>query len=216
MKIYNDIILAILGICISWLLIFLLYDLPKGLMIFAISNQYPKSQHLGYYRVVFLFRSWDYRRFGSLFCRIFPLGVVGILVSLQIYIPQYFVVERLGVDFLGFFASIMYLFIFIVRIVNSIGHSVSSRLARYLINNDKDKFLKLILKILLIGITVGFVGILLNNYAGKTILRLLYTREYSQHSYLLNLILLAGIIRFCASVFPCLPDSRCHSITSYI
>jgi O-antigen/teichoic acid export membrane protein len=132
-----------------------------------------------------------------------PLGVVTMLLSLQTSIPRYFVEGSLGESGLGIFAGMAYLIIVGTTVIQAVGQSASPRLARYYATGDLAGARSLLTKLLGMGLLVGFAGVAVAALAGRTILSLLYTAEFSRHADVLILMMVAGGISYVGTFLGC-------------
>lgn len=142
---------------------------------------------------------YDWRKMRRLIILSLPLGLVLMMGSLNTNIPRYFLEYYSNEIFLGYFAAITYLIVVGSTIMNALGQSASPRLARYYALGEVKKFKNLILKMNLIGIIIGSIGIGLAAIYGKEILAIIYDENYSQYSKAFVLVMVSGAVSYIGS-----------------
>ena len=128
-----------------------------------------------------------------------PLGAVMMLNSLDTNLPRIIIEKYLGEVALGYFTSIAYLIVAGNLFIQSVGQAFSPRLAKLYYNNSFKLFYKILIVLILLGISIGTIGLLISILFGKLILTILYDDSYIQYSNLLNLIMVSGMFNFAAS-----------------
>jgi len=128
---------------------------------------------------------WELRKLFSLARLASPLGLVMMLIVLNNSIPRYFVEEHLGKAPLGIFGAIGYLGVIGAMVVGALGESITPRLSRAYMRNDKSEFLGLWLRLAGFGTALGAVGVVVSIVAGPQILSVLYGPDYAAESDLL-------------------------------
>jgi O-antigen/teichoic acid export membrane protein len=123
-----------------------------------------------------------------------PLGVVMALVSLNINLPRYLLVKYMGEAELGIFASMAYLVVAAILIINALGQSASARLARMFADGDRAGFWRVIKKLLFTALLVPTAGVPIALLFGRRLLTLLYRPQYGEHvSVLVVLVAVTGL-----------------------
>jgi O-antigen/teichoic acid export membrane protein len=184
----NNILWGATGVASGWLLVLVLYDIPRAREILDVHQlpACPSNQ---------LLNRFDKSVIKSLFLLSLPLGVTALLSSLMNNIPRYFIEKMLGERLLGIFAAIFYLVFIGNRVVTALGDSASPRLAIYFSLNEFKAYRKLIAKMLLVGLLIGIAGISVAATAGKGLLSILYKPDYTEYSNVFTwLMIVAGII----------------------
>jgi O-antigen/teichoic acid export membrane protein len=110
-----------------------------------------------------------------------PLGVVMMLISLNVNIPRYALVHFSGRAQLGIFASLSYVVLSVQLVVNGLGQSVSTRLARHFAAGRLAEFRRLVLRLCGLGALLGVAGTAAASLIGRPLLLLLYRPEYAAH-----------------------------------
>lgn len=178
----TNLIISLIALNILWLVIFLVYD-RKKLNLF-LNNIKP---------------NFSLTKFKNLFILAFPLGVVLMLGSLNTNLPRIIVEKYLGEAALGYFASITYLLVAGNMFVQAVGQAAAPRLAKLYYEGKIQKFKKIISYLLLIGASIGIIGIFISTVLGEFILTLLYDSSYAEYNQLLILVMITGIFSFSRS-----------------
>jgi len=144
---------------------------------------------------------WDLRRLTALARLALPLGVVMMLLVLNTSIPRYFVERNIDGEALGVFGALGYLSIVGAMMVTALGEAASPRLARYYAEQSSDRFLKLLVWLVVIGVGIAVAGVAVAWIGGSWILTLLYGRDYAQHHALLVWLMVAGGLSNVVSFF---------------
>lgn len=167
--------------------VLVLVDVP---MTGRLIRQYTGSRARDYLRPIF-----DPRAMLRLTGLCLPLGVTGLLMSVNNSIPKYFIMIFLGEAPLGFFAAILALVLAGMALTQSAAKSVMPRLSRYYLD-DKRRYIKLLLKLIGLGGGLGAVGMVIVLLAGEEILRLLFTPEYADYTDLFVWSMLFGVLAY--------------------
>lgn len=128
-----------------------------------------------------------------------PAGLIMMLLSLVINIPRYFIEQHLGQRELGIFAAIAYLPTVSIALINALGQSSLTRLSKYYSERNRKDFQLLIIKIIGIGLAIGFVGLLFSLFLGKLLLTVIYRSEYAEQSSVLNWLMFWGTLWYVAT-----------------
>lgn len=174
--------ISLIALNVLWLVIFLVYDRRK--LTLFLNNISP---------------AFSYYKFKKLFLLAFPLGVVLMLNSLNTNLPRIIVEKLLGEAALGYFASVAYLLVAGNTFVQAVGQAAAPRLAKLYSEGYLKRFKKIIGYLILIGISIGLIGILIATFLGEFILTLLYDSSYAEYNNILILVMVAGIFSFTRS-----------------
>jgi O-antigen/teichoic acid export membrane protein len=142
---------------------------------------------------------WERQRLASLAYLAAPLGAVMMLDTLNASIPRYFVEEFLDPSSLGVFGAIGYLAVTGTMIIGAVGPSITPRLARAFVRQDKREFLAVCLKLAGLGAALGVAGIVVAYVAGPLVLTILYGPAYAAHADLLVWVMGAAAVAYVAS-----------------
>lgn len=148
----HSVALAVLAMSTVWLLVLLLYDVPNVRSVIGKGERF------------FRFDAGEIRKLAVLGL---PLGSVATLVSLNTNIPRYFLLHQLGLAEQGIYASLAYLVVAVSLVVLALTQSVTTRLARMFAAGERKQFVKLMLKLSMLGFMVVVVGVPFSFIAGK-------------------------------------------------
>jgi O-antigen/teichoic acid export membrane protein len=178
-RISRSLTTALAALAAVWLAVFLLYDLRQVVMLLHVRRR---------------FFAFHWPRLALLARVSAPLGVVMTLLSLNANIPRYLLVHALGQADLGIFASLAYLLVSVNLVVNALGQSVSSRLARMFAEGDARRFRKVLAKLLAFAAFFLALGVPAAKLAGGTVLTFIYRPEYGRHvSLFVIMVATAGV-----------------------
>ena len=131
----------------------------------------------------------------------FPLGIVGMLMSLSSNIPRYFLEHGRGSKDLGIFVGLAYISTAAGLAVGALGTAVTARLANLHAQGEIRSFKRLVHRLVLVGAGVGVAEIAVAVTAGGPILRLFYTAEYAEHRTAFVVAMIAAGISHVAAFF---------------
>jgi O-antigen/teichoic acid export membrane protein len=126
-----------------------------------------------------------------------PLGVVGLLDSLQVNVPRYSIERVLGEASLGFFAAMAYLVQAGNMIVNALAQSAAPRLAKHYVN-DARAFRRLMWHLVRFALVLGASGIAISLLFGRQLLTVMYRAEYGAHAGVLVWLMVAACLGYIA------------------
>ncbi len=126
-----------------------------------------------------------------------PLGVVGLLDSLNVNVPRYCVARQLGEAGLGYFAAVAWIMVAGNMVVGALAQSASAELSRRYVQ-DLPGFLRLLWRLVAFGAALGAAGIVLAMSLGREILSLLYRAEYAAQSNVLVWVMVAAGLGYVA------------------
>jgi O-antigen/teichoic acid export membrane protein len=174
----KSLVAGLLAIALVWLIIFLVYDIPKAW----------RYMHLNWrFEPVIL---------KQLIKVSMPLGIVLICDILISYIPNYFINGILGIESLGYYSSLSFIVLSGDTLVCALGQTAIPRLAKSYINGKNKVFSKTLGDLITIGAGFGTIGLIVISLAGKQILTLLYKPDYANHVDLFILLMIASCILY--------------------
>lgn len=185
---------AVGAMAAAWAIVLVGYDVRKCIPLLVREKQEESeaSPNMGYHERL--------RRLSRLAWLALPLGFAIGLNSLTINIPRYLVEYYLDAHALGIFSTIAY-FVVSSRLIDAaLGQPASPRLSRYYIEGARGAFLGLLLRLSLVSIAIGVVGIMAALVAGRWVLSLLYTAEYAAYVGLFVLIMVAAALNSVATL----------------
>jgi O-antigen/teichoic acid export membrane protein len=131
-----------------------------------------------------------------------PLGVVGLLDSLNYNLPRYFLQHSLGEAALGHFAALASLLVAGNMVVMPLAQSAAPRLARYYVT-DLAAFTRLVLDLIKFALVIGGVGLLVSLVFGRQLLTILYKTDYAAHAEVLVWVMAGAGIGYLAKFLVC-------------
>jgi O-antigen/teichoic acid export membrane protein len=179
------------AMALVWLLLFVLFDKPRG-------EALLRRKH----HSAVVSPRWVWPQMRALIMQTLPLGVVGLLVSLNSNIPRYAIERHLGEEALGLYMAMVYLIVVGDTIIMALVQAATPRLARYYASGDP-KFVRLIVTLVSMGIGIGALGILAAFVFGPQVLSLLYTPEYAARADVFILVMVAAAAGYVASFLTC-------------
>ena len=139
--------------------------------------------------------TWQRARLRPLLIMVVPLGAVSAIGSLQTNIPRYFLDGYAGRAELGVWAAVSYLLVFGNMAIGALANAGLARLARHAADQDWRAYLRLLARLLTIGVGIGVVTVAGSVVLGEPVLRLLYSDEVAAHADILTLLAIsAGLL----------------------
>lgn len=178
------------GLAVAWALILIIYEVPVGAWVLKASPLILREK---------LRPRWETPMVLRLIWVALPLGLVGMLISLNANIPRYFIEHYGGLRELGIFAAIAYLLAAGGMVINALNESATPRLARHYASGEVQAFRLLLIKLVGLGAAAGIIGIFLAWFWGREILTLIYSPEYAQHADLLLWLTGVGLLGYVSS-----------------
>ena len=182
----NDLAVAIACQAIAWVVILVLYDLPKTSSLLADKPEGGRARLLAFNP-----SGWFELAVIGL-----PLGVAAFLGSAITNLPRYFVEHHFGTDSLGLFASMTYLVAFLSLAANAIAQTVAPRLGRALQAKDPSEFYRMLGRLRLVAVGVTGLGLLISVAAGRPLIRMVYGEAFVEASPILPWVIVAGGLGF--------------------
>ena len=154
---------------------------------------------------------------GHLVAVALPLGGVGVLLSLNVNVPRYFIQHYLGESALGLFAAAAYPMVVGDTLVNSLAQSVLPRMARYYAVGNGKAFKALLVRLIAVGALTGCAAFVVVRIAGREIMTLLYRPEYGSQTTVFVWIVAAVSLRYCyVFIGVAITAMRCFVVQLYL
>jgi len=182
---------SVLGLIIVWTGVLVCYDIPRATR--ATGGRLKDG--------ISVVPQWTPKELAELVRTAAPLGVVMALISFNANIPRYFIERHLGDRALGTFAAAAYLVVGGSTVIAALGQSASPRLSRHYADQDRQKFVTLLRKLVSVAVLLGACGTLIAMLAGRTILSFAYRAAYSDAANVFTWTTVAASIGFVASFF---------------
>ncbi len=186
----HNVALAAVGILCAWVVVLLVYDLPNVRRVAAAeSAESGRGGEAGASP-----RPSVIRRLAWLSL---PLGVVGLLDSLNVNVPRYVIERSLGEAALGHFAAMAYVMVAGNMVVAALAHSAAPRLSRCYVT-DIAAFKRLVWKLVQFGAMLGMAMVVVAVAFGRPLLTVLYTPEYAAHAHVFSWLMVAAGLGYVA------------------
>ena len=101
---------------------------------------------------------------------------------------------------LGIFAALTYLMVAGNTVIGALGQSAISRLARCYAGRDRWVFCRLLLKLLGVAAFLGAAGILASWVAGREMIAIIYSKEYTNEISTLIIIMINSLLYYISSI----------------
>ncbi|MFC1759878.1 lipopolysaccharide biosynthesis protein, partial [Planctomycetota bacterium] len=141
----------------------------------------------------------NWKIIAKLLVRCAPIGVVTCLLSLNTYIPRYFVAEAIGRHALGSFGAISYLTLIGGKVVTALGQVGAPALSRSYCLRDLRLFRRQLTKMITLACCLGISTVAIALVFGETLLRFLYSDEVAADASLLSLLAGGAAISYVGS-----------------
>lgn len=125
---------------------------------------------------------WDWRRLLRLAWFAFPLGLSGMLLSLNVSIPRYFIEHAIGTSALGLFAAFAYFMVAGNTLVIALAQAAMPHLSALYAAGQHGAFDRLVVRLMSVGAAAGAVGLLGAILIGRQLLSFVYGPVYGQHN----------------------------------
>lgn len=142
---------------------------------------------------------FHWKRLARLLLLSSPLGIVLAFMSLNTNLPQYAIAYFVGEYQLGVYASFSYLIVACNVVVTALGEAITPRLARFHAEGKHKEFTKLVIRMILAGISLSLVACLVGWLFGQQILSLIYNAKMAQETELFHLFLVSTAFVFVSS-----------------
>lgn len=194
--------IGVLGLTIAWALILFSYDMRNGMLILHNINYRVNNIFWNKQRIIYLLKSvLNIKDKKKLFFDTLPLGFITVFASLNVSIPRYLIMYFYGEKELGIFTAIYYLPLMIGMIINPMASAATPRFAKYYVQQNKEDFIKLLLKLEVVSVIICGIALLVFKIAGQEILNLFYMSEYARQSDVLIWLMIAGFITYSGALF---------------
>ena len=180
----NDIVWACAWSAFARLLAVCLYDVPSLLWLAG-----DKSVVLRSVRPL-----WDSRQLRRLAVLGIPLGMTGMLVSLNTNFPRYFVEQFGGKAELGIFGVLCAPLYVMHTLTKSLESSASAQLARLHATGNLQGFRRLVARLMATHTAVALTGVLVAWLFGRPLLTLAFNADYAEHVDVFVMIMWATLV----------------------
>lgn len=189
----GDIVWACAWSAIARLVAVVLYDVPS--LLWLAGGETEKDHWPAAYKPL-----WDREPLWRLAMQGIPLGVTGMLVSLNTNFPRYFVEQFEGKAALGIFGALCAPLYAMHTLTKSLESSASAQLARLHASGDVRGFRKLLGRLMATHTAVALIGVLGTWLFGRPLLTLLFNADYAEHVDVFVAIMWATLVATSAGV----------------
>ena len=137
-----------------------------------------------------------YRRSLALYKRYFTVSIALMMLSLYVYLPNFFLEAHYGVELAGYFATLSYFLVAGALLVNSLSQVVSPMLVELARLEAFNLFIRRVLQLCLLGCVIGVTGVLVGVFGGEWILRVIYNQGAAEYADELVWVLAAAGVRY--------------------
>lgn len=182
--IFQSIIFSLLAYLISWVGLYFFYERKE-----IVKRGFIEKDQLKFVKI-------DFKKYKYFVIICLPVFCSIFIDKYYLNYPRVSVEKFLGVDALAIFGSLLYFKTLGGQFITSLAQAAMPRLSEYIQKQQKTKFLKLVMWMILIGIAMGGILVFIAYFWGSFILRILYTEEYAKYGNVLVVVLLGTMITF--------------------
>jgi len=157
----------------------------------------------------------DRKVIARLFWLSWPVGLTVTVLSLNTYVPRFFLAETHGDAALGIFGAFAYVIIVGQMVVAAIGAAASPRLAKHYDDGDLTAFFDLTWRMAALCGAAGLAIVVVSLAMGKQVVAWLYGPVYAVHADVFTWMMVAAGVGYVSAVFGYVVTStrRFHSLT---
>ncbi len=196
----NDIVAACAWSAIARLAAVLLYDVPSVLWLAGDASRLDRRLSAFGSRLSACRPVWERGPLWRLAMLGVPLGVTGMLVSLNTFFPRYFVEHFGGKAELGVFGALCTPLYAMHTLTKSLESSASAQLARLHASGDMRGFRRLLGRLMAMHTAVALAGVVIAWLFGRPLLTLLFNADYAEHVDVFVAIMWATLVATSAGV----------------
>ncbi len=191
----SDLFLSVFSLVCGWAGCLVLVDLPLSRKVMSAAERMPPDL------------SWkksNRKQWQPFVASVLPLGLISLVVSAYVYLPQYYLKVNFGDVSLGLFVAVASLPVVLETIARSVAQATIPRFAAFCASRDEAGFIRLYRNSLLAFLLIGTSGVLIAWLWGELILSWLFNPEIADyHSLLLVMALATATSVLCsyASIF---------------
>ena len=137
-----------------------------------------------------------FKSMGRLVKKGFPLGMSGLLISLQINIPNYALMSSEYKDEVGIFGALLFLTTVGRKIIESGVRATGPRLSNILAERRMQRFRQLRFRLCMLSASLGMAGLLAALFWGESLLAMLYTNAFVPYLPVLLWVIVGETLNF--------------------
>ena len=196
----DDIVWACAWSAIARLIAVLVYDVPSLLWLAGTDSKLSRQPSAFSHQLSVCRPLWERGPLWRLAMLGVPLGVTGMLVSLNTNFPRYFVEQFGGKAELGIFGVLCAPLYVMHTLTKSLESSASARLAMLHASGDVRGFRRLLGQLMATHTAVALAGVLVAWLFGRPLLTLLFNATYAEHVDIFVTIMWATLVATSAGV----------------
>lgn len=208
----HDVFWGCVGLAMAWLAVLLLFDVRRAGRFVELPEDFLQ--------VSTWTRGWrpdcgaqGLRRQWDLMCLALPLGIVTTLASINLNMPRYFIVARMGEHQLGIFSALAYATVAMTLVSDSLGHCVIPRMSRLYARGQMAEFRSVLFQLSGLGCALGLAGLALAQFMGSLLLTIVYSPQYATGSRVFVVLMLATAIHCVAGMLTSgILSARCFMV----
>lgn len=181
---------GVAGLAAAWTAVLVGYDIPQAL---RLARQDPTQR-------IHVRPRWRGRSPLQLVRVTLPLGITAMLVGLNYNVPRYFLEHLLGEGALGIYATLAYFVYAGLTVVGAFNDSAIPRLANHHARGQSAAYLRLLGKLLAIGVVIGALGVAVALFGGRLLLQVLYGAEYAAAAAPFVWIMVGGLVAYIGGI----------------
>lgn len=203
----GNLLWAMMGLLLTRVAMLWVYDLPCAARCLRETSQAGMLERLR--------PRFETRVMARLFWLSWPLGLAVTLLSLNVFIPRYFVERYHGEAALGIFGAFAYVLIVGQMVVAALGAAASPRLARHYDAGELDEFFRLIGWMAALCGGIGLALVCVSLTAGEWAVTLLFGPEYAAHLDTFSWLMIAAGVGYVGAIlgYATTATRRFHSLT---
>ncbi len=179
----GDVVLASALSVTGRLVAMLAYDVPS--VMWLLGDRFSDSASGGKSRLWAVLRNcqplWHWQPLKQLAVMGIPLGVTGMLVSLNTNLPRGFVESKCGLAELGIFGALCTPLAVMHTLTRALESSASAQLAKRHAEGDVSGFRRLVVRLMATHSAIALAGVLVAQLFGRELLTLFFTAEDAAH-----------------------------------
>lgn len=174
---------AVVALCAAWLMVLLVIDRP------VVRHVVPNGS------IPWWMPRWSSATARRLISLGFPAGILSWLVSLQTYVPRYFVPHDLGDAALGVFSALASIFIGLEMGVRSFNYAALPRLAEFAALRQNGSLSRLVRQLTTVGLVLAALLVAGSVVLARPLISLLFGASYAEHSAVFVILAFGFAIR---------------------
>jgi O-antigen/teichoic acid export membrane protein len=179
---------GLLAQAVAWTLVLMVHDDSSARRLLADTGRGATRPDWSSASLLRLFRvSW-------------PLGLSGCLIALRQGAPRYTIQILAGSEATGLYTVAHYFMHAALQLVTALGHTASARLARFFASGAHAAFTGLVVKLVLLGGSVGLALTVLSLLFGRVMLALVFGEDYIAAHTLLVVLMAALVVQLPATL----------------